>query len=52
MANDLEAVVNDMEYFLSEEGMAEWITDLINGVHTVEDLREEFYEWLKAKGKE
>ena len=45
MANDLEAVVNDMEYFLSEEGMAQWITDLINEVHTVEDLKEEFYEW-------
>ena len=55
---DKGACVNDMEFFISEESMAQWIVDLINGDVDVRDggdideLRLEFYTWLDSKGEE
>jgi hypothetical protein len=55
---DKGACVNDMEFFISEESMAQWIVDLINGDVDVrnggdiDELRLEFYTWLDSKGEE
>jgi len=55
---DKGACINDIEFFISEETMAQWIVDLINGDVDVKDggdideLRLEFYTWLDSKGEE
>ena len=44
-------ISDDEEYSTAEEGMATWLYNLIEGNVSVDELRNEFYLYLKYKEK-